>query len=141
MRLMKKLTFQPNDGGRSFFGYASNHAGDCVVRALAITMGSSYMNMYEFCAKFAKVNEKGIRIKSTNVHGWYDKTLKKLMRHFGFKFVAHRGLKPLQVPTRGKVVVWTPSHVTAVVNGVVNDTQNGLNDLTLSLSKGYWIKK
>lgn len=140
--LMKKLTFQYSDGGRSIAGYYSN-TGDCVVRALANTLGSSYMSLYEFSNKFARANERNRRIKSGNVYGWYDETLKKIMRHFGFKWVAKRtSVKtPLQIPRKGKVVVSLMGHVCAVVDGVILDTHNPINDLNLAFAKGYWIMR
>jgi len=137
IRLMK---FQYTDGGRSLAGY-SGKTGDCVVRALTLATGSSYMNMYQFVNATSKAFESHRRVKSNNVHGVYESSVRGIMRVMKFKWTAKRVGAMLKVPTKGSYIVSIQGHVCAVVNGIILDTHNSLTPDNLRYSYGYWKVK
>lgn len=133
------MKFYCTDGGRSLAGYTGK-AGDCVVRALTIATGSSYMNMYQFINSTARAFETRQKVKSNNVHGVYDDALHGIMKVLKFKWNPNKG-KMLKIPSKGTYIVSLVGHVCAVIDGTIYDTHNALTPLNLELARGYWRVK
>ena len=134
------MKFQYTDGGRSLAGYTGK-TGDCVVRALTLATGSSYMNMYQFVNSTSKAFESHRRAKSSNVHGVYESSVRGIMKVMKFKWTAKRVGAMLKIPTKGSYIVSIQGHVCAVVNGIILDTHNALTPDNLRYGYGYWKVK
>jgi hypothetical protein len=137
-----------NDGGREAAGFRGS-TGDCVVRSIAITTGSSYIQVYELVNRFGQMERKSKmkRGKSSARTGVYRDTIKRIMNHLGFEWVSCMGigtgctvhLRQGELPM-GKLIVSVSKHLVAVVDGIVQDT----HDCTRSGNRcvyGYWIVK
>lgn len=130
-----QLKYQINDGGRSLAGYSGN-AGDCVVRALAIALDASYINMHSHLNQMAWSMEKNQRSKSGAATGFYNTTLAQMMRKFKFKWVKKKS-KSFSIPNKGTFIVAFPNHVCVVKNGTIHDTHNPFDELG-NFVLGYW---
>jgi len=121
-----------NDGGRAAAGYKGT-AGDCVCRAIAIATERPYQEVYDLINEYAKSERTGKRkiSKSSARNGVYKQTIRKVMAHYGFKWIPTmqigQGCKVHltadELP-RGRLVVSISGHEVAVIDGVINDTYN-----------------
>lgn len=120
------MEYKYNDGGRAAAGITGG-VNDCVSRALAIVTGRPYK---EVAAELAPLTTKyGIDV--------YSATFLEYMRAAGFNWIA--STYPTQVqdlPEVGRFVVFTPNHLTALVDGVINDVFNPFAETI----RGYWVK-
>lgn len=132
------LEFNYNDGGRSKY-FNATHVGDCVTRAIAIASGMDYKEVYNL---FYKVSGRTPR------NGVEKKTIRKVMQILGAVWTpcmkigsgctCH--LRKNEIPMEERIVCSLSGHLTAVINGVVNDTY----DCTRGGERcvyGYWIFK
>lgn len=118
-----------NDGGRASTG---NHTetNDCVARALSVVIGPNSYGLARIMVEPLK-DAEGVNI--------YDPAFMQLLDGLGFAYV------PLPVgksrlcdlPQDGAFIAHTNNHVSAVVDGVVNDTF----DTRVEMLKGYWLRK
>lgn len=135
---MAKLDFNYNDGGRSLYFDAAK-VSDCVVRAISIATDTDYKEVYDKSAKF---------LGYTPRNGVARRDTKKLMAYFGFSWVplmtigsgctAHLAVG--EIPMSGRIVCSVSKHITAVIDGVLNDTY----DCSRGGSRcvyGYWFIK
>jgi hypothetical protein len=125
-----------NDGGRAEAGYKST-AADCVVRAVAIVMEIPYKVIYEDLRHF--LSSRGAPSPRNGVsHDHVNRYLGQL----GFRYKEirseHVTLHRDELP-KDKVIADLPSHVSAVIDGVVNDTFDP-NHKKHQRLLGYWIK-
>ena len=121
-----------NDGGRAEAGYKGT-AGDCVCRAVAIATQRPYQEVYDLINEYAKSERTGKRKrgKSSARNGVYKETIRKVMAHYGFKWIPTMKigqgckvhLNENELPS-GRLVVSLSKHETAVIDGVINDTYN-----------------
>lgn len=121
-----------NDGGRADAGYKGT-AGDCVCRAIAIATERPYQEVYDLINEYAKSERTGKRKrdKSSARNGVYKQTIRKVMAHYGWKWIPTmqigQGCKVHltadELPT-GRLVVSISGHEVAVIDGVINDTYN-----------------
>lgn len=128
------MRFQYNDGGRADAGY-KGHAGDCVVRAVAIVTGKPYQEIYDALSEGSRTQRltKRSRQKSSARNGVNTrrKWFKDYMRSLGFRWVPTMGigtgckvhLVEGELPA-GKIIAAVSKHYTAVIDGVINDTHN-----------------
>lgn len=130
------MKFNFNDGGRS--KYFKGKCGDCVVRAIAISLEKDYKEVYDKCKKFLGYSPRdGVRKKDT----------RKLMEHFGFKWNGLMGigtgctthLRSEELP-KGRIVCKCSSHLVTCIDGVVNDTHDSSRCGTRCVY-GYWFKE
>lgn len=136
-----------NDGGRSEAGY-KGMAGDCVCRAIAIATKRPYQEVYDLINEYAKAERTGKRKrgKSSARNGVYKETIKKVMEHYGWKWIPTmkigQGCKVHltdgELPA-GRLVVNVSKHSTAVIDGVINDTYDCSRD-ELRCVYGYYIE-
>lgn len=142
------MKFQYNDGGREKAGF-KGPARDCVTRAIAIISGKPYLEVYIGINTFAQDEKlkKNQKSRSSARNGVYKSTYKKYLASLGFKWIPTmligKGckvhLKEDELP-KGKLIVKLSGHLTAVVNGVVNDIYNPDRNGTRCVY-GYFVKE
>ena len=133
---MNTIQFKYNDGCRSSY-FKAQCVGDCVVRAAAIASGRDYKEVYDIARE---VNGESPR------DGMRREKIDKLMERLGARWQAtmqigsgcHVHLRPNEIPMQGRIVCNVSRHVTAVIDGVIQDTfdcsRNGNRCVY-----GYWI--
>lgn len=120
-----------NDGGRQETGYKGD-AGDCVCRAIAIATNKPYKEIYDGLITQQKMFRQTKRVRGSHprtgvTRKVYDAYLKrngwewKPTMFIGSGCRIH--LKENELP-KGKLIVRVSKHITAVVDGVINDTFN-----------------
>ena len=130
------MKFVYDDGGRMRYFKAAN-VSDCVVRSLAIVTGMDYKQVYD---------ETRHLVGYTPRNGVYPKDVKKVMKHFGGKWVAcmkvGEGYKVHlandEIPMQARIVCNLRKHVVAVINGIIHDTYDSSRNGTRCVY-GYWI--
>jgi hypothetical protein len=135
----QELGFQVNDGGRALAGFKGG-AGDCVVRAIAIAAHLPYLQVYEDLraanAAYAdqrndklarRLNAKGASPRNGNHRNVFHDYI---LSH-GFDWVptmqVGAGCKVHllvnELPS-GRLIAKVSKHLTAVIDGVIQDTHN-----------------
>lgn len=115
----KYLPFEYNDGGRR--NYFKNQGEDCAVRAISIATERNYLEVYKELSslnlKYVNIDEFGTMKKACHEYlinnGWKWHKLKK-----EYKLQKDNHI----IPIKGKVICQMSSHMTTVVNGVIQDT-------------------
>lgn len=138
------MNWVSNDGGRETAGYKGT-ANDCVVRAIAIATQKPYQEVYELVNHFSK-KEKGNN-KSSSRTGVSKTTTKKVMEHIGAEWIPTMKigsgckvhLKKSELP-EGRIIVRLSKHLSAIVDGVIQDTYDASRGGTRCVY-GYWIIK
>jgi len=147
--------FEWNDGGRQAAGFQGG-AGDCVVRAIAIAANMPYLTVYEDLrqanASYA-ANKKNRLARSLHVRGasprngnhrdvFHDYILEQ-----GFTWVPTMQVgKGCQVHLRadelpaGRLIVRLSKHLTAMIDGVIQDTHDPSRGGTRCVY-GYYLKQ
>ena len=133
---MATLKFKYNDGGRSQY-FRATGVGDCVVRATAIATGRDYKEIYNIFKTECKGSPR---------NGVSSKICRKVIARLGGKWVARMGigtgcqnhLDADGVPTQGRIIASVSKHLTAVIDGVINDTYDPSRNGTRCVY-GYWI--
>ncbi len=124
------MKFIYDDGGRAAAGY-KGLAGDCVARAVAIASGRPYEEVYNDLSRLAGRERKSRGATARNGIHTSRKWFKDYMRSIGFVWVATMGigtgckvhLHDGELPP-GRLVVAVSKHYTAVIDGVVHDTDD-----------------
>ena len=138
------MNFKFNDGGREQSGYKGS-AGDCVTRAIAIVTGKTYSEVYDRMfmeiKKFAatkrsatakRAGRGGGRAGTTPRNGISKKVYHRyLIEEMGMTWtptmLIGQGCKVHLIENEllsGKLIVQCARHLTAVIDGVINDTWN-----------------
>lgn len=148
------IKFNYNDGGRAAAGY-KGEAGDCVCRSICIVTGLPYKQVYERLSngnatqrrgKREKKSKAGVRTAARGI-STKRKWFKEYMEELGFEWVSTMQigsgckvhLREEELP-KGRLVVNVSKHFAAVIDGVLNDT----NDCSRGGSRcvyGYYIFK
>lgn len=132
------LDFKENDGGRG--KHFKGDAGDCVVRAIAITSGLPYLQIYNDLKEkneiYADTHRTRVarRIKkkgSTSRDGNFRDVYHDYILGLGFTWTptmkigsgCTTHLRKGELP-KGKLIARVSKHLCAVVDGVINDTCN-----------------
>lgn len=118
-----------NDGGRAAAGYRGL-TGDCVVRAIAIASGKPYQEVYGAINVAAK-RERRKRGRSNARSGVHRSTYEPYLLSLGFKWIPTMKigsgckvhLLASELP-KGRLVVAVSRHLTAMIDGVIHDTQD-----------------
>lgn len=151
---VQQLPFIFNDGGRAAAGYLGD-AGDCVVRAIAITTGLPYQQVYEDLraanASYAQTRgdrlAKRLNIKGSSPrNGNHRKVFHDYILNHGFTWVptmqigggCRVHLRANELP-KGVLIVKLSKHLSAIVNGVIQDTHNPSRGGARCVY-GYYIK-
>jgi hypothetical protein len=134
-----------DDGGRAAAGYKGN-TGDCAVRAIAITTGRPYSEVYDEINRIAKTErpKKNGRISNSRT-GVFTHTVEKYLASLGAKWVATMGigtgckvhLNAKELP-KGRIIARCSKHYAAVIDGVIHDLHDCSRDGTRCVY-GYWI--
>lgn len=133
-----------NDGGRKEAGYKGS-ADDCVCRSISIATQIPYKEVYDALNLLAKKERPRKNTeRSSSRNGVWRKTYDKYMESLGWKWTATMGigtgchihLKQSELP-QGRLFVRVSKHVTAVVDGVLNDTWDCSRNGTRCVY-GYW---
>ena len=149
------LGFCLNDGGREAAGFKGG-AGDCVVRAIAIAAQLPYMQVYEDLrvanAAYAdqrndklarRLNAKG----SSPRNGNHRNVFHDYVLGHGFDWVptmkvgggCQVHLRATELPL-GTLIVKVSKHLSAVIDGVIQDTHNPSRGGSRCVY-GYYIKR
>lgn len=146
------IKFQYNDGGRKEAGLKGS-VGDCVCRAICITTGLPYKEVYDRLAsgnanqrkgRYESKSKAGIKTASKGINTkrkWFEDYMKEL----GFEWVptmkVGQGCKvhlsDNELPS-GRLIVNVSRHFAAVIDGVLND----INDCSrggMRCVYGYYI--
>ena len=146
----KNLNVMPfifNDGGREKAGFKGT-TGDCVVRAIAIITDKNYLDVYNNINEMSKDERVGKRQagKSNSRSGVYRKTYNKYLKTLGFKWIPTMfigsGCKVHLISEelpKGKFIVRLSRHITAVIDGVINDIYDPSRGGSRCVY-GYYIK-
>lgn len=150
VRPIQMIQFNYNDGGREAAGFKGN-AGDCVTRAIAIATEKPYNEVYE--ALYSEIKQfstgrsraakraargKGLR-GTTPRNGVNKKVYKKYLESLGWQWIPTMfigqgckvHLRADELPD-GKIICRLSKHLTAVINGVVNDIYNPAREIAVS---------
>jgi hypothetical protein len=114
------MIFIEDDGGRAAAGF-KGRVDDCVVRAIAITSGLPYAEVYKRLAD-GNASQGGKRSARNGVDAgseWFE----AYMMSLGFEWVmTSYEIDLRQLPTGRLVVLVFGSHAVAVINGVIYGT-------------------
>lgn len=135
----QELGFRINDGGRELAGFKGG-AGDCVVRAIAIAAQLPYMQVYEDIRAANAVyadqrNDKLARLLNAKGasprNGNHRNVFHDYIVGHGFDWVptmqVGAGCKVHLLANElppGRLIVKVSKHLTAVIDGVIQDTHN-----------------
>jgi len=127
-----------DDGGRAAAGFKGS-AGDCVVRAIAIASGRSYVEVYNTLHLAAKQRQRHKRGSTTPRSGVSRKVYEPYLLSLGFRWVPTMKigsgckvhLRSEELP-KGTLVVAVSKHLTTMIDGVIHDTYNPQRGAT------YW---
>jgi hypothetical protein len=140
---MKLLRFKYNDGGRAKAGIPG-HSGDCVIRAIAIAERVPYKKARKIVQSFiaqdwASAGLTPSKKYATGMYGVHNTSF--LLKSLGYKFVPTPGkcFRAYQEIPRGRVIVYTKGHVTAVINHEVRDSWNS-QKTGIRRMQGYYVK-
>ena len=137
------MKFVYDDGGRKEAGY-KGLASDCACRAIAISTGKPYKEIYSLINDYGKRERRAN--KSTARTGVWSPTLKKIMASIGWRWVptmqigsgCTTHLRADELPS-GHLVVSLSGHEVAVIDGVIHDTYDCSRDGTRCVY-GYFVK-
>lgn len=141
------MRLELNDGGRAAAGFKGT-AGDCVARSIAIASGVPYAEVYARLAAGTGSQRAGKRGKRSasarNGVNTTRKWFKDYMAELGFAWTPTMGigtgckvhLRADELP-HGRLVVAVSKHMTAVIDGVINDTHDCARNGTRCVY-GYW---
>lgn len=124
------MRFVYNDGGRAAAGY-KGETRDCVVRAIAIATGLDYQAVYDAVNQAGKRERVGKSKRSSARLGVRKPTIRKFMAGLGWTWTPtmHVGqgckvhLRDGELPS-GRLIVAVSRHLTAVIDGVIHDTED-----------------
>lgn len=140
------MNFVFDDGGRKAAGFKGN-AGDCVVRAIAITTGRPYREVYVALSEGAGAERKSRGRSARNGIHASRKWFKELMRSWGFEWTPTMQigsgctvhLRDGELPM-GRLIASVSGHMVAVIDGVMHDTSDPSRGGTRCVY-GYWKLK
>ena len=147
--MSKPINFTFNDGGRKAAGYKGN-ARDCVCRAIAIATDLPYQQVYDRLAlgnasqRNTKNSSKGSKRSARNGIFTSRKWFKDYMQELGFTWHPTMSigsgckvhLNADELP-KGKIICSVSRHYVAMIDGVINDTDDCSRSGTRCVY-GYW---
>ena len=126
------MKFKFNNGGSKF-----KLRDDCVIRAIAIATEQDYTKVLnDFKKLMDKAPYKGVPKKIT----------RKYLKDIGWRWIPTMSigqgckihLKENELPS-GRIICKVTKHITAVIDGVINDTYDCSRNETRCVY-GYWVK-
>ena len=148
-----------NNGGREDAGF-KGITGDCVTRAISIATEQNYKTVYDtltYLSKQYKLNKNDVVAKlmrsaksgshaSSSVrYGCYPEIYKPYLKNLGWSWkplmLVGSGCKvhlhPNELPCKGRYILRLSKHLTAYIDGVLNDTYDCSRGGTRCVY-GYW---
>jgi hypothetical protein len=126
------MRYVQDDGGRAAAGFKGT-AGDCGVRALAISAGLDYRAAYDLAARHCRQERpskrrRGVSSPRTGIH---TVTFHKIMAELGWRWTptmtigsgCRVHLRDGEIPS-GRLIVNLSRHYAAVIDGEVHDTHD-----------------
>ena len=150
-----QFPFQFNDGGREKAGFKGG-AGDCVVRSIAIATTLPYIQVYEGLRlaneRYAQLRNdrlaKRLNAKGSSPrNGNHRNVFHDYILGLGFEWVptmkvgagCQVHLRPDELPS-GVLITKVSKHLTAIIDGVIQDTHDPSRGGNRCVY-GYYIKK
>ena len=150
-----QFPFQFNDGGREKAGFEGG-AGDCVVRSIAIATTLPYIQVYE---DLRLANERYAQLRNDRLakrlnakgssprNGNHRNVFHDYILGLGFEWVptmkvgagCQVHLRPDELPS-GVLITKVSKHLTAIIDGVIQDTHDPSRSGNRCVY-GYYIKK
>lgn len=150
-----QFPFQFNDGGREKAGFKGG-AGDCVVRSIAIATTLPYIQVYE---DLRLANERYTQLRNDRLakrlnakgssprNGNHRNVFHDYILGLGFEWVptmkvgagCQVHLRPDELPS-GVLITKVSKHLTAIIDGVIQDTHDPSRSGNRCVY-GYYIKK
>ena len=150
-----QFPFQFNDGGREKAGFKGG-AGDCVVRSIAIATTLPYIQVYE---DLRLANERYAQLRNDRLakrlnakgssprNGNHRNVFHDYILGLGFEWVptmkigagCQVHLRPDELPS-GVLITKVSKHLTAIIDGVIQDTHDPSRSGNRCVY-GYYIKK
>jgi hypothetical protein len=150
-----QFPFQFNDGGREKAGFKGG-AGDCVVRSIAIATTLPYIQVYE---DLMLANERYAQLRNDRLakrlnakgssprNGNHRNVFHDYILGLGFEWVptmkvgagCQVHLRPDELPS-GVLITKVSKHLTAIIDGVIQDTHDPSRSGNRCVY-GYYIKK
>lgn len=120
-----RFLWRYDDGGRAQAGYKGK-AGDCICRAIAIACDRPYAEVYKALNALCRPHWKSPRSQTPSARfGMSREIYEPLLIAEGWlyrKFPRLELFTEKYVPLEGRSIVPLPSHICAVVHGVIRDT-------------------
>jgi hypothetical protein len=155
LKSRSRFCFLFNDGGRSEAGFKGS-AGDCVVRSIAIAANLPYLRVYEDLenanALYAQKRNDRLakRLKNNGTtprNGSHRNVFHGYIIAHGFTWIptmkvgagCQVHLRPDELPG-GTLIVKVSKHLTAIVDGVIQDTHDPSRSGNRCVY-GYYLKK
>lgn len=136
-----------NDGGRAAAGY-KGRAGDCACRAISIATGLPYKEVYDALNETATAERitKRRRKRSDSRTGVRKDTIRRYLKSLGWRWVPTMfigqgctvHLRVDELPA-GRLIVQASRLLTAVIDGVIQDTHDCSRAGTRCVY-GYYVK-
>ncbi len=133
MTIIKPLEFKYNDGGRELAGYKGD-TGDCVTRSIAIITDLDYQTVYNDLNVLSKSERltKRQKTRSSSRLGVYKKTWKAYLASLGYERInlmtigsgCQYHLREGELPATGRYIAQCSRHLTALIDGVIYDTDD-----------------
>jgi len=130
------MEFKYNDGGRKEFGFEKG-SNDCVIRAIAIATQVPYDKVWEGLNELSR--DACFMLNDPRAYKPYLKSLGWIWTptmSIGSGTRIH--LTRRELP-KGRLICRVTKHLTAVVDGIINDTHNPSRNETRCVY-GYWEK-
>lgn len=123
--IIHNMNYEYNDGGKAYYN-VTHDTQDCVVRALSITLQGNYLSIREkLLPSFPSMDTLGINIHHDSIVSLF--RLNNL--------ICVEGRTTMDAIPHGRVIAHTDGHVTAIINGVIQDVRNESNKVV----SRYWV--
>lgn len=142
------IGFNYNDGGRAAAGFKGT-CKDCAIRAIAIATGKNYKDIYtDIRNLIARFNEEGkINYRKSVRQGVPAPVSKYYLEQLGWRWVptmkfgkgCTMHLDKEELPS-GIIIARLSRHLTAVIDGIINDTYDCSRDGNRCVY-GYFVKE
>ena len=126
------MDFVFHDGGRAAAGYKGS-TGDCVTRSIAIATGKPYQDVYDALNGLAQTERfcKRKKRRSSSRTGVHRQTYQPYLESLDWRWTSTMSvgsgcrvhLRASELPA-GPLLVKVSRHLTAVIDGVLYDTDN-----------------
>lgn len=128
------LTFNYNDGGRSNY-FKTADVRDCVTRSISIAAKQDYKEVYDLMSELMEHATGSTNVEDGVLIGVYHITV---INH-GFTWI-EEDIKFENLPTEGTLLIRVDSHLSCMIDGVIQDIFDPREELEELKVKGYYFK-